>query len=176
MSLMLSEADPQPCPYAEEHAGDLPDWIHRFWFCWMYWHMTLHICIFTLGNGPISWSLKWQTLVTTSTCEAEYVVSCHAMKEAIWLQCLLKILSHRQSTMTIHSDNAGSIALMKNATFHTCSKHIDVQFHYTWEWVDEKDVTFRYLPMNDMPTDIMMKALPHVKHKKFTMLLSLCPI
>ena len=138
--------------------------------------MTLHICIFTLGNGPISWSLKWQTLVTTSTCEAEYVASCHAMKEPIWLRCLLKILSHRQSTMTIHSNNAGSIALTKDATFHACSKHIDVQFHYTRERVDEKDITFRYLPTNDMPADIMTKALPRTKHEKFTMLLGLRPI
>ena len=132
--------------------------------------------ISTLGNGSISWSSKWQTLVTTSTCEAEYVTSCHAMKEAIWLQCLLKNLSHGQPTTTIHSDNAGSIALTKDATFHAHSKHIDVQFHYTWEWVDEKDVIFTYLPTNDMPADIMTKALPHVKHEKFTALLGLDPI
>ena len=87
--------------------------------------------IFTLGNGPIYWSLKQQTLVTISTCEAEYVVSCHTMKETIWLRCLLKILSHKQSTTTIHSENASSIALMKDTTFHMCSKHIDIQFHYT---------------------------------------------
>ena len=111
--------------------------------------------IFTLGNGPISWSSKWQTLVTTSTCEAEYVASCHATKEAIWLRRLLKILGHGQPTTTSHSNNAGSIALTKDATFHARSKHIDVQFHYTRERVDEKDVTFKYLPTNDMPADIM---------------------
>ena len=85
------------------------------------------------------------------------------MKEAIWLQCLLKNLSHGQPTTTIHSDNAGSIALTKDATFHAHSKHIDV--------------IFTYLPTNDMPAaDIMTKALPHAKHEKFTALLGLDPI
>ena len=58
-------------------------------------------------------------------------------------------------------------------TFHAHSKHIDVQFHYTWEQVNEKDVAFKYLPTDDMPADIMTKALPHSKHEKFTMLLGL---
>ena len=86
--------------------------------------------LFTLGSGPISWSSKRQTLVTTSTCEAEYVASCHATKEAVWLHRLLELLGHKQATTTIHSDNAGSITLT-NPTFHARSKHIDVQFHYT---------------------------------------------
>ena len=129
--------------------------------------------IFTLGHGSISWSSKRQILVTTSTCEAEYIASCHATKEAVWLHCLLQILGHEQPTMTIHSDNAGSITLTKDATFHACSKHIDVKFHYTQEQVYRKDVIFKYLPTSDMPADIMMKALPHAKHEKFMKILGL---
>ena len=57
--------------------------------------------VFTLGCGPVSWSLKWQAIVTTSSCEAEYVVSCHATKEAMWLHRLLELLGLWQSTTTI---------------------------------------------------------------------------
>ena len=129
--------------------------------------------IFTLAHGSISWSSKRQTLVTTSTCEAEYVASCHVTKEAIWLCCLLQILGHEQPTTTIHSNNAGSIALTKDATFHAHSKHIDMQFYYTQEQVDRKDIIFKYLPTSDMPADIMTKALPCAKHEKFMKLLGL---
>ena len=129
--------------------------------------------LFTLGSSPISWSSKRQTLVTTSTCEAEYIASCHATKEAVWLRRLLELLGHKQATTTIHSDNAGSIMLTKDPIFHARSKHIDVQFHYTRERVDEKDVTFKYLPTDDMPADIMTKALHHPKHEKFAALLGL---
>ena len=115
--------------------------------------------LFTLGSGSISWSSKHQTLVTTSTCEVKYISSCHATKEAIWLCHLLQLLGHKQLT-TIYSDNAGSIAQTKAPTFHAYSKHIDVQFHYTWEQADKKDVVFKYFPTDDMLADIMMKVLP----------------
>ena len=129
--------------------------------------------VFTLGCGPISWSSKRQPIVTTSSCEAEYVASCHVTKEAMWLRRLLELLGHRQSTTIIQSDNAGSISLTKDAAFHARLKHIDVQFHYTRECVDAKDVLFKYLCTADMPADIMTKALPRPKHDKFTALLGL---
>jgi len=126
--------------------------------------------IYTLGCGSISWSSKCQPVITTSTCEAEYVASCHATKEAIWLWKLLDLLG---PTTIIHSDNAGSISLTKDATFHARSKHINVQFHYTCECVPAKDILFKYLPTTDMPADIMMKALPHQKHEKSSIMLGL---
>ena len=101
--------------------------------------------MFTLGCGPISWSSKCQPIVMTSSCEAEYVTSCHATKEVMWLHRLLELLRHRQCTTIIHSDNAGSISLTKDAAFHARSKHIDIQFHYIHEHVDAKDILFKYL-------------------------------
>ena len=129
--------------------------------------------IFTLGYGSVSWSSKQQSIVTTLSCEAKYVASCHATKEAMWLWRLLELLGFWQLTTTIHSDNASSISLTKDAAFHARSKHIDVQFHYTHEQVTAGDILFKYLPTADMPADIMTKALAWPKHDKFVMLLSL---
>ena len=39
--------------------------------------------VFTLRCGSISWSSKRQPIVTTSSCEAEYVASCHTTKKAM---------------------------------------------------------------------------------------------
>ena len=89
--------------------------------------------------------------MTTSSCEAKYVASCHATKEAMWLHILLEILGHKQSTTVIHSYNMGSIALTKDPSFHIKSKHINIQFHYTCEHVDAKDVSFKYLPTAAIP-------------------------
>ena len=63
--------------------------------------------------------------------------------------------------------------LTKDPTFHAQLKHINLQFHYTQEQVDERDITFKYLPTDDMPADIMTKALHCPKHEKFVMLLGL---
>ena len=126
--------------------------------------------LFTLRDGLISWSSKHQPIVTTSTCEAEYVASCHATKEAVWLQNLLDLLGHTQPTTVIYSNNAGSMSLMRDATFHGRLKHINIQFHYTQDQMNTKDVTFKYLPTADMPADMLTKALPCPKHEKFTSL------
>ena len=63
-----------------------------------------------------------------------------------------ELLGRPEPTTIIHSNNAGSISLTKDVTFHARSKHIDVQFHYTRKRVTAKDVLFKYLPMADMPT------------------------
>ena len=93
----------------------------------------------------------------------------------MWLRKLLELLGQKQRTTTIHGDNLGSIALTKDPTFHARSKHIDIQFHYTRERVNEKDMFFKYIPTAAMPADIMTKALPCPKHEKFTALLGLRP-
>ena len=130
---------------------------------------------FMLGCGSISWSSKRQAIVTTSSCEAEYVASCNAAKEAMWLCRLLESLGQKQIMPKIHSDNTGSITLTKDPAFHARSKHIDVQYHYTRERVENKDISFHYLPTAEMAADIFTKALPRPKHDKFTRMLGVHP-
>jgi len=44
--------------------------------------------VFNLFGGAVSWMSKKQSEVALSTTEAEYMVSTHAIKEAVWLQRL----------------------------------------------------------------------------------------
>jgi hypothetical protein len=129
--------------------------------------------LFVLGSRAISWSAKRQACVTTSSCEAEYVASCHTTKEAIWLRQLLASFGYKQQPTCIYSDNNGSISLTRDPSFHARSKHIDIQYHYTRERVEDGDVTFRHLPGTEMPADILTKGLPRHKHWKFVPMLGL---
>lgn len=40
---------------------------------------------FMLGGGAISWASRKQTVVATSTCEAEYIAMRTACKVTVWL-------------------------------------------------------------------------------------------
>lgn len=41
--------------------------------------------VFTLAEGPISWSSQRQKTVATSTIDAEYIACGEAAKEAVWI-------------------------------------------------------------------------------------------
>jgi Reverse transcriptase (RNA-dependent DNA polymerase) len=44
---------------------------------------------FLVDGGAVSWSSKWQEIISLSTTESEYVVATHGSKEALWLCSLI---------------------------------------------------------------------------------------
>ena len=47
----------------------------------------------------------------------------------------------------------GALALAQNPQYHTRSKHIDVQWHFVREKIQEELVAFEYLPTEEMVAD-----------------------
>ena len=116
--------------------------------------------IFTLNGCPISWESKKQPTVALSSAESEYMALTQATKEAVWLRRLLSDLGHVQSTPTpIFEDNQAAIRLGRNAGEHRRTKHIDIQYHFTREKVEQGEVELTYCPSNEQLADIMTKAL-----------------
>lgn len=75
--------------------------------------------VFFLGDTAISWSSKKQSIVTISTCEAEYVIATSSTCHAIWLRILLKELNLPEIEATIVCvDNKSAQALAKNPVYH----------------------------------------------------------
>ena len=89
-----------------------------------------------------------------------------ATKEAIWLQSLLSELGFAQGVTTIYEDNQSCIALAKNPVHHARTKHIDVQYHFSREKVESKDIEVVYVPTEDMVADALTKALPRPRFTK----------
>ena len=98
----------------------------------------MRYCFF-LVRGVISWCLKKQCTVSTSTTEAEYITIEHAARQAVWLHHFLIELPIDQlpAFIQILSDNQASLNLVKNAEYHKQTKHIDIQHHYVRELVQD---------------------------------------
>ena len=123
---------------------------------------------FFLGNGAMPWSSKKQHIIASSSTESKYISQTHAAKEAIWLKNFLDEVNVVQgSTIKIHCDNQGAIALAKDNKYHSCTKHIDLRFHFVREAVEEEKIVIGYIPTEDNITDIFMKALPRLKFIQF---------
>ena len=78
--------------------------------------------------------------------------------------------------MKLNCDNQGAIALSKDNKFHARTKHIDIQYHFIREAVEDGKLAVAYIPTDDNTADIFTKALPKTKFKQFVELLGLCVI
>lgn len=123
--------------------------------------------IFLLSGGPISWDSKKQRTVALSSTEAEYMALTEATKEAIYLNEFLIELGFEQLTDgVLFNDNIGAKKLAENSTYHARSKHIDIRHHFVREALRDHKIVIRHLPTEEMPADMMTKALPKGKHLK----------
>ena len=132
--------------------------------------------IFFLGGAPISWQSKQQATVAFSSYEAKYMATMQAIKEAIWLQKLLKELDgtiHCDVPTKIWSDNQGSIALAINLTGHSKSKHIDIQYHFIQEQLAQTVIVLSYVSTNNMAADGLTKVLSKNLFRSFKDLMGL---
>jgi len=123
--------------------------------------------LFTMAGGAVTWSSKKQSSVALSSTESEYMAILHALKELIWIQRLLKELGYDISNQnTIYTDSQSAIALAHNPEHHARTKHIDIQYHFVRNCVEDGRLTLEYCPTNDMVADGFTKALAPERHAK----------
>jgi hypothetical protein len=97
--------------------------------------------VFKLFGGAISWMRKRQAVVALSTIEVEYMASTHASKEAVCLQILCLGIGLVQQAVRIECGSQSAIFLAKNPTYHSMTKHIDIQYHFVRDMIEEKKVS-----------------------------------
>jgi len=123
--------------------------------------------LFLLGGGAVSWSSKRQPTVVLSSTEAEYVSGSHAAKEALWLKRFLEDLGWKQGTVLVQCDNTSALKLMKNPQYHSRTKHIEVQYHFLREKIEDGELEFRYIGTDLQCADFLTKGLGREKHLRF---------
>ena len=85
-----------------------------------------------------------------STAEAEYVATCSASCEAVWLRKLLSNLFDLQLEPTcIFCDNQICVKLSKNPVFHDKSKNNEIKYHYIRDMVQRGAMKLQYVAMNE---------------------------
>eukprot|EP00253_Pinus_taeda_P024640 PITA_24640 len=119
--------------------------------------------VFNLFGGAVSWMSKKQSVVALSTTEAEYMAATHASKEAVWLQRLCSSMGLVQGAIRIDCDSQSAIFLAKNPAYHSKTKHIDVQYHFVRDMIEDKKVLLVEVDTLKNTADALTKSVSSEK-------------
>ena len=107
-----------------------------------------------------------QKTTALSSCEAEYMALKEAIKEHIYLISVYKQLNIsatlKQAIDTkfyLFSDSMPAIDLANNPEHHAKTKHIDIQYHFVREKVQEGIISLNYIPTKEQLANILTKGL-----------------
>lgn len=100
------------------------------------------------GCNPISWQSKKQSSVSHSSIEAKYRALAHCATDVCWIQNIL-----------LPYDNLSTIALSSNLMFHSHIKHLDTDFHFVRENVQNGGFLVQHISTKEQIADILTKGL-----------------
>jgi hypothetical protein len=83
----------------------------------------------------------------------------HTTAELYWLRMLLQELHITLSTApSLWCDNIGAIALASNPVFHSCTKHIKIDYYFVREKVVNHDIQIQHTSTQDQIADVFTKS------------------
>lgn len=121
--------------------------------------------IIILNGGPVTWLSKRQSVIATSSCEAECDAAFTATKIIVWLRRLLEDIGNDSDGPTkLFIDNKGTLGFIK-APFadHQRSKHWDIHYKYISWRVELGALVTEFVRSEDQMADFLTKPLSHIK-------------
>lgn len=111
-------------------------------------------------GAPVIWKSTKQSIVATSSTEAEFVAATMACKEVMYARQLLKELGEKQKRATdMHIDNQSAMMLVINSQMHARTKHIDIAYMFIRDAYKRGVIRVLYVPTADQAADVFTKAL-----------------
>lgn len=123
---------------------------------------TTGFCIM-LGDSPISWKAKKQSVVSRSTAEAEYRVMALTICEVTWLHTLLKDMGLQHLPLTVLCcDNKAALSIDANPVQHEKTKHVEIDCHFVRDKLSSGQIVTPFLPSYAQVADLLQNNFPLV--------------
>ena len=115
--------------------------------------------IFKPADGAVSWRSAKQTLIATSTMEAEFVSCFEASSHGVWLNSFisrLRIVNSISRPLKLYCDNSTAVFMAENNKSGSRSKHILA----IREHVKELKVVIEHISIELMIANPLTKGMP----------------
>nr|GEX05294.1 hypothetical protein [Tanacetum cinerariifolium] len=121
---------------------------------------------FLCGDKLVSWSSKKQDCTSMSSAEAEYVSLSACCAHVLWMRTQLTDYGFYFDKIPLYCDSKAAIAISCNPVQHSCTKHIDVRYHFIKGKVEKGIVELFFVGTEYQLADLFTKAL-HVERFQY---------
>jgi hypothetical protein len=118
--------------------------------------------LFMLAQGTISWKSAKQTIVASSTMEAEFVACFEATVHALWLRNFisgLAVVDTISKPLQIYCDNSAAVFFSKNDKYSKGAKHMELKYLVVKDEIQKQRVSIIHIRTELMIADPLTKGL-----------------
>ncbi|GKC71579.1 hypothetical protein Tco_1117462, partial [Tanacetum coccineum] len=134
--------------------------------------------VFVLNGGDVDWKSAKQSILKTSSTEAEYVATFDASKEAVWVRKFISrlgVVPTIKKPINMYCDNTGAIAIANEYRITKGARHFRAKVHYLRGVIEFGDIKLEKVHINDNLADPFTKALAFPKHLEHTKNIGMLP-
>jgi hypothetical protein len=130
-------------------------------------HRSITGIVITLGGTAIFAKTHLQRTTALSSTEAETMAGCDAEKQIKYFRKLFTCLRLELTGPTpTGEDNAGTIMIAHHRRASGRTRHMDIQFVATQEWVQQGTMSFFKIDDTANPSDALSKVLYRILHRR----------
>ncbi|GJR12698.1 putative ribonuclease H-like domain-containing protein [Tanacetum coccineum] len=114
----------------------------------------------------ISWQCKKQTIVATSTTEAEYVAAANCCGQVLRIQNQMLDYGFNFMNTRIYIDNESTICIVKNRVSHSKTKYIEIRHHFIRDAYEKKLIQVLKIHTDNNVAYLLTKAFDVSRHQQ----------
>ncbi len=129
-------------------------------------------------SGVITWTIKTQPCIALSTTKAKLYTISTSVCQALYMWKLFPPLSLPMNLLVqLYNDNQSAIAIIhsKGGNFHSAKKHYNMRIKHMHNTLSSGQILLTYCPSEQLPANILTKALGQVWFNELKTQLNLIP-
>lgn len=83
----------------------------------------------------------------------------------LWIHRFLGEIGIKQDKYVLYCDSQSVIHLVKNPTFHSKIKHIELRYNSIWHVLEEGQLYLENIHIDRNPADMLTEIVPRNKHE-----------